>query len=222
MTVRARVSLAALRANLDRGSVRGGVVDARADGWGHGALDVATIALEAGAAAVVVDDDRHADLVTGGLPDDRLSTRGTPDVDPAEVFGWEGRGVPVLRLSGAVISTKLLREGEGVSYGYRHRASRDTRVALVSGGYAQGVYRGLGGRAAVVIGGRRCPILGRVAMDVCVVEIDEADVSRGQEAWFFGDPREGHPSIGEWADASGLTAGELVAAVGLHTERVSA
>lgn len=222
MTVRARVSLGALRANLERASARGGVVDARADGWGHGALTVARAAASAGAAAVVVDDDQHAELVASGLPAELLIAAGPESIDPSVVFGVDGDGTPVLRLSGSVISTKPLREGEGVSYGYLHRAPSNTRVALVSGGYAQGVLRALGGRAAVVVGDRRCAILGRVAMDVCVVDIGDAAVLRGDDAWFFGDPAEGHPSIREWADATGLRSLELVAAVGLHVERVTA
>ena len=54
-----------------------------------------------------------------------------------------------MRLTGSVLLTKALRAGEGVSYGYTHRADADTRVALVTGGYAQGVVRGLGDRISV-------------------------------------------------------------------------
>ncbi len=222
MTVRATVSLDALRVNLERASAREGIVDARADGWGHGALTVARAAGSAGAAAVLIDDDQHTELVASGVPAGLLIAAGPEPIDPSVVFGLDGDGTPVLRLSGSVISTKRLRAGEGVSYGYLHRAPSDTRIALVSGGYAQGVLRALGGRADVVVGGRRCAILGRVAMDVCVVDIGDATVLRGDEAWFFGDPAEGHPSIREWADASGLRTLELVAAVGLHAERVPA
>ena len=51
---------------------------------------------------------------------------------------------------GTVLVVKPLRAGEGVSYGYTHRAARDTRIALVVGGYAQGIVRALGNRAPVL------------------------------------------------------------------------
>ncbi|GAB2527160.1 hypothetical protein GCM10027064_25350 [Microbacterium petrolearium] len=116
-----------------------------------------------------------------------------------------------VRLSGRVLQTKPLLAGEGVSYGYRFRATRDTRVALVTGGYAQGVVRALGGHATVMIRGRELPIVGRVAMDVCVVEIGDAEVEAGDEAVFLGP---GHPgALAAWARATGLTEDELAAGV---------
>jgi alanine racemase len=126
----------------------------------------------------------------------------------------------VLSLRGAVLSLKRLRQGEGVSYGYTHRAPRDTVVALVTGGYAQGVARSLGNAASVMIAGERHPIIGRVAMDVCVVDVGaDSGVSRGVEVVYFGGPGGPSPALAEWTDASGLTAGELVTAIGLRNDR---
>jgi alanine racemase len=141
----------------------------------------------------------------------------------AHLYGLPGAGddtVPVMRLSGRVLSTKDLRRGEGVSYGYLHRAEEDTRIALVTGGYAQGVVRALGSRVAVTIDGVAHRIVGRVAMDVCVVDIGGHAVARGTEAVYFGDPRAGEPSLATWTTATGLSAAELVAAVGLRARRV--
>lgn len=122
-----------------------------------------------------------------------------------------------MALEGTVLSTKALRTGEGVSYGFLHRAAADTRIALVTGGYAQGVVRSLGGRASVLIAGHRLPIVGRVAMDVCVVDIGDADIPRGATATFFGGT--GAPSVAEWASATGLSAAEILTAVGLNATR---
>ncbi|HKT57509.1 MAG TPA: alanine racemase C-terminal domain-containing protein, partial [Microbacterium sp.] len=124
-----------------------------------------------------------------------------------------------MRLSGTALVVKRLRAGEGVSYGYRHRAARDTRIALVTGGYAQGIVRSLGGAADVVISGVRRPIVGRVAMDVCMIDIDDLDVRRGDEAVFFGDPALGEPSVRDWAAATGLHESEIVTAVGRRALR---
>ncbi|WP_457833122.1 alanine racemase C-terminal domain-containing protein, partial [Staphylococcus aureus] len=77
--------------------------------------------------------------------------------------GGDPRAKPVLSLHGRVLGTKPLLAGEGVSYGYIHRAPSDTTVALVTGGYAQGVVRSLGNAADVMIAGRRHRIVGCVA-----------------------------------------------------------
>lgn len=167
-----------------------------ADAWGHGAEWVASV----------------------------LSSLGVDarDLDAATLFGLPGgdlRARPVLSLRGQVLGTKPLLRGEGVSYGYTHRAPRDTTVALVTGGYAQGVIRSLGNVADVVIDGHRHRIVGRVAMDVCVVDVGETRPARGTDVVFFGDPDHGHPSLAEWTDATGWSAGEIVASVGSHAVR---
>ena len=123
-----------------------------------------------------------------------------------------------MRLTGSVLLTKALRAGEGVSYGYTHRATADTRVALVTGGYAQGVVRGLGDRISVGIARSLHPVIGRVAMDVCVVDIGDAAIHRGDDVVFFGGERD-DPALGEWVVHSSLTAGELVTAIGLRAQR---
>jgi alanine racemase len=194
------LSSAALRSNIRvacDATAAADLTDAlAADAWGHG----------------------H-DWVLGILSDHDVSAR----LSGAHLYGLPGGGdetIPVMRLSGRVLSTKDLRRGEGVSYGYLHRAEEDTRIALVTGGYAQGVVRALGSRVAVTIGGVAHPIVGRVAMDVCVVDVGEHAVARGAEAVFFGDPRAGEPSLATWTTATGLSASELVAAVGLHARRV--
>jgi len=149
--------------------------------------------------------------------DDRLSPGtllGLADEDPATT--------PALRLTGSVLSVKDLRAGEGVSYGFAFRAPADTRVALVTGGYAQGIVRSLGGAAFVAIAGERHPLLGRAAMDVCVVEIRDAAVQRGDEALFLGDPAAGEPSLAEWVRATGLFPSELITTVGLRSIREEA
>lgn len=115
-------------------------------------------------------------------------------------------------LTGRVLQIKPLRAGEGVSYGYRFRAPADTRVALVQGGYAQGVVRALGGQATVWIRGAEFPIVGRVAMDVCVIDIGTADIVPGDHAVFLGPE---HPdALAHWARVTGMTELELAAGVG--------
>ena len=209
----ARISRAAIAANLAGiAPASGFAVDLRGDAYGHGAADVAEWCAALGAGAARTDAGRGA----GPL---READADAPVLDAADLFGLTAGRTPAMRLSGTALVIKALRAGEGVSYGYRHRAARDTRIALVTGGYAQGVVRSLGGVADVVIGGARHPIVGRVAMDVCMVDIGGAEVRRGDEAVFFGDPAVGEPAVREWAPATGLRAAEIVTAIGRRALR---
>ena len=119
-----------------------------------------------------------------------------------------------MRVAGRVLSTKDIVAGGGVSYGYIHRAPHDSRLALITGGYAQGVVRALGSRASVEIAGVVHPIVGRIAMDVCVVDIGDAEVALGAEATYFGGRGPLAAGVAEWAKITGMTIGELVAVVG--------
>lgn len=124
---------------------------------------------------------------------------------------------PALTLAVPVIGVKAVAAGEGTSYGYTWRAERDTRLALLPIGYADGIERSAGNRASVLLGGRLCPVVGRIAMNALTVDIgavDDADalsVDIGDEAVLFGDPAAGHPSVTDWADATGTINYEVVA-----------
>ena len=212
----ARVSRGALAANAGRLVARhpSPVADVRRDAWGHG-LDAAAEALRAaGARDALVDEAAEARAVSLGLRPVR-----TAATDPELLYGLPGSGgVPALALVTPVLSTKALRAGEGVSYGYTHRAPADTRVALIAGGYAEGVVRALGNNATVDIGGVLRPIVGRVAMDVCVVDVGDQEVVAGDEAVFFGAGA-ALDGLARWSAATALTPAELVCAVGLHADR---
>ncbi|TDN92883.1 alanine racemase [Microbacterium sp. BK668] len=217
-----RIDCRALRTNVEAMLLRSdgeySVADLRHDAWGHGASPVGRALLALGVDAFLVDE-RSGNGLAEELRGAAVGASGGPTLDSAEAFGLPGTGgIPVMRLTGSVLVVKALRAGEGVSYGFAHRAAADTRVALVTGGYAHGIVRGLGGRAGVVIRGSRHPIVGRVAMDVCVVDIGDADVRRGDAVVFFGAGAN-DPSVGEWTEATGLTAAELVTAVGLRAIR---
>lgn len=212
----ARISCAAIVANVRSTGLARTVVDLRRDARGHGLGRVASALLRETDATIVAD---AADIAHAGLVSPRVLPRGAATVTPDRTFGWDGVGRAAMTLTGSVLAVKHLRAGEGVSYGYAHRAPHDTQIALVSGGYAQGVVRALGNRAEVSIAGARHPIVGRVAMDVCVVDVGMREPARGAEAVFFGAGEHGVPTLIDWARATGLTAAELCTAVGLRVRR---
>ncbi|WP_459547964.1 alanine racemase [Nocardia sp. X0981] len=121
---------------------------------------------------------------------------------------------PAMTFQAEVALVKPVAEGEGVSYGHEWIAPADTTVALIPAGYADGVFRALGNRMEVWIGGRRRPNRGRVCMDQLVVELgDNADgVVEGDTAVLFGSGSRGEPRAQDWADLLGTIHYEVVCA----------
>jgi alanine racemase len=214
--LRASISRGALEANAASLAGPDAVADLRRDAYGHGTAEVAAALVAAGVRSAVLDDVDAAAAAAAGL----ARTDAAATLDPRDLLGLPGGGgEPVMRVAGSVMSTKVLRAGEGVSYNYTHIAEHDTRVALVSGGYGQGIVRSLGNRAAVEIGGLRHPIVGRVAMDVCVVDIGHAPVQADDEVVYFGGAGPARGALAEWETITGLRATEIVCALGLRLMR---
>ena len=132
-------------------------------------------------------------------------------LSPVPSFGDMGL-VPAMTVKCAVALVKSVRAGEGVSYGHTWIAERDTTVALMPVGYADGVFRSLGGRLDVLINGRRRPGVGRICMDQFVVDLGpgHVDVAEGDEAILFGPGTAGEPTAQEWADLLGTIHYEVV------------
>ena len=126
---------------------------------------------------------------------------------------------PVMRLESDVILTKKLRVGDGVSYNHLWRAEKPTTVALVPLGYADGIPRSASGLAQVAINGERFPVVGRIAMDQLIVDIDDAVVSVGDTVSVWGDPHDGTPHPDEWADWAGTIGYEIVTRLGARYHR---
>lgn len=78
---------------------------------------------------------------------------------------------PVFSFHTRVGLVKQLPAGTGISYGRTHRLVKATTVAIVTAGYGDGIPRAVSNRASVLIGGVRCPVLGRVTMDQTVVDV---------------------------------------------------
>lgn len=120
--------------------------------------------------------------------------------------------IPAMTLKCPVALVKSVRAGEGVAYAHTWVAERDTTVALMPIGYADGVFRSLGGRLGVLINGRRRPGIGRICMDQFVVDLGPGpvDVAEGDEAILFGPGTRGEPLAQDWADLIGTIHYEVV------------
>jgi len=120
--------------------------------------------------------------------------------------------VPAMTVKCPVALVKSIRAGESVSYGHTWTAQRDTNLALLPVGYADGIFRSLGNRLEVLINGRRRPGVGRICMDQFVVDLGpgRTDVAEGDEAILFGPGGNGEPTAQDWADLLGTIHYEVV------------
>ena len=119
---------------------------------------------------------------------------------------------PAMTLKCAVAMVRSIKAGDGVSYGHTWIADRDTTVALLPIGYADGVFRNLSNRLEVWINGRRRPGVGRICMDQFVVDLGPGpvDVTEGDDAILFGPGDDGEPTTQDWADLLGTINYEIV------------
>jgi alanine racemase len=132
---------------------------------------------------------------------------------------------PVMALKARVSYVKRVAAGSAISYGWRHRFDADTTVATLPLGYADGVPRRLGtlpdrAGADVLIGGRRCPIVGVVTMDQLMVDVGDADVALGDEAVLIGEQGGERIRVEEWAERLGTIGYEIVCGISKRIPRV--
>jgi alanine racemase len=127
---------------------------------------------------------------------------------------------PAMTLRSEVTMVKRVPSGERISYGLAHRFKRDTTVATVPIGYADGVARRLsfvGGQ--VLVGGRRRPIVGAVTMDQLMVDCSDDVVEVGDEVVLIGRQRDEVVTAQEWADRLDTIAYEIVCGIGPRVPR---
>jgi alanine racemase len=158
----------------------------------------------ANSAATLTRPDSHYDLVRPGV-----AVYGLSPV-PGETFGLR----PAMTARARVALTKRVPAGQGVSYGHTYVTERETTLALVPLGYADGVPRHGSNIGPVQLGGKRHTIAGRVCMDQIMVDVGDEPVVAGDIATLFGPGDEGAPTATDWADAIGTINYEIVTRFG--------
>lgn len=94
----------------------------------------------------------------------------------------------VSRLSSTVISIKHWKAGDTVGYNRRGLLTRDSVIATVPIGYADGLNRHLGyGNTSFTVNGRPCPTIGSICMDICMIDVTDAVCKVGDRVEIFGD-----------------------------------
>lgn len=135
-----------------------------------------------------------------------------------KAVGLDGPGlIPVMRVKTRVAAVRTLPAGSCVSYGRTRVLSRESRLAVLPMGYADGLHRGLSNKMEVLFPGGRAPILGRICMDLCMADVtDLPAVKPGEVAEVFGQAL----PLEEKSDVLGTISYELLTAVAPRVPRV--
>lgn len=127
---------------------------------------------------------------------------------------------PAFALKSRVTHVKRVPEGTGVSYGQIYHTGKETTIATIPIGYADGWSRLLTGKAEVLIHGQRFPIVGRICMDQCMVDMGNESVQTGDEVTLIGRQGELEITADEVASKMGTINYEVVCMISDRVPRV--
>src|SRR5205807_1332792 len=131
---------------------------------------------------------------------------------------------PVVELKARIVQIRNVEKGETVGYGGTWTARRPTRIAIVSAGYADGYFRAASANdgtrgAEVVVAGKRCPVAGRVSMDLMAVDVTDLEknaVRRGHLVTLIGEGI----TVDELAHHFGTIGYEVLTSLGKRYARI--
>ena len=157
----------------------------------------------ANSAAALADPDLHYDLVRVGLA--------TYGLYPAPHLQNVVDLQPAMQVKARVTQVKTIEAGTGVSYGYQFIAQRQTRIAVVGIGYADGIPRNLSNKMQVLIRGKFVPQVGAVTMDQLMLDVtDIPDLEVGEVVTLLGKDGENQITADDWAATLGTISWEII------------
>ena len=127
---------------------------------------------------------------------------------------------PVAAIRARIVEIRTLSEGDTVSYGATWRAPGVRRIATVPVGYADGYRRALSNRGVALLGGRRIPVVGRVTMDMTMLDVTDTDAALGDIVTLLGPDREDVVTVSELAALGELSPYELLTGLRTRLPRV--
>jgi alanine racemase len=173
----------------------------------------APICHAANSAGLLFLPEARLDLVRPGIMLYGYHPKGRKQADP-----WLRHA---LRLRTEISQIHDVLRGESVSYGRTFVAPHDLRVATLPVGYADGVGRLLSNRGSVLVRGRRAPIVGRVCMDMTMIDVSGIPNARvGDEALLIGRQGDEEISADEVAEILGTISYEVLCRIGPRVPRV--
>jgi len=128
---------------------------------------------------------------------------------------------PAMTVLSRVAKVKTVPAGTYVSYGCTHRCTRETIIASIPIGYFDGYRRALSNRFYVRVRGEKAPVLGRVCMNMLMVDVtDVPGVRQGDDVLIFGESEGGRIPVDEMAEAAGTIPQEIVSCISRRVPRV--
>jgi len=168
----------------------------------------------ANSAATIDMPQTHLDMVRPGIA--LYGLWPSDDVDRSRIDLK-----PVMTVRSKVINLKAVSAGFTVSYGSTYQTAGPTRIATVALGYADGLNRRLSSKGSLIVGGRRCPIIGRVCMDLVMVDVSHVpQVALEDEAVAIGQQGEQRITADEVASLVGTINYEIVTSITSRVQRV--
>ena len=118
---------------------------------------------------------------------------------------------PALTYESRLIASRKIDPRTPVGYGGSFRATRAMRIGVVPLGYADGIPRLLSNRGAFVVAGKRCPIVGRVCMNMTMIDLGQTQARPGDLVTLIGTQRAASVSVDDWAEWAETINYEIVA-----------
>jgi alanine racemase len=129
--------------------------------------------------------------------------------------------IPVMQVRARILHVKTLEKGESVSYGRTYTAKKRIKVATIAMGYADGLLRSLSNKGVCLIKGKKAPFVGRVCMDMTMVDVSHVPgVKVGDAATLFGRDGKAFLPVEEMAANAGTISYEILCAIGERVPRV--
>ncbi len=143
-----------------------------------------------------------------------------PDGKAGVLRETESRLLPAMTFKSRVLQVKAVPAGTGVSYGHTHSTTKKTKIAILPVGYEDGLSRSLSNRGEVLVHGKRAAIIGRICMNLCMVDITGIEsVQAGDEVVLMGTQDQEVISGDEIAELMGSISYEVLCLLGNNNER---
>jgi len=144
-------------------------------------------------------------------------------IPPVAGSKYADRLNPALEWKSRITQVRKLPAGSGISYGQTFVTTQETRIATIATGYGDGYPRSLSGTAAeVIIAGRRCPLLGKITMDMMMADVSHLETapSPGDTATLIGGDNDAPVTVVELAKKAGLIPWEILTGISPRVTRV--
>ncbi|MBI4685379.1 MAG: alanine racemase [Nitrospirae bacterium] len=181
----------------------------------------------ANSAAIMTLPESYLDAVRPGLmlygcsPLQKSAISYQPSAKDSRLKTPDSKLFPAMTVKAKILSLRRLKKGTSVSYGRTFITVRDSIVAVLSVGYADGYSRAFSNNADVLIRGKRAPVAGRVCMDTTMVDVTEIEgVSEGDDAVILGRQKSEYITATELSERTGTISYEILTSLGGKAKRI--